>query len=227
LATRSDQSPSRLSDNVADYYAARAEEYDLSAGYRDPNAERCRATIKTTFRDALRGRDALEIACGTGYWTAVIAPTARSVVAIDSEQTMIAAARRRLSCMSNVRCLVADAYALDGIYGPFDAAFAHWWWSHVPIGRIRTFLTTLHARLRRGALVLFADQLLYTATTRRRDNQGDLLEARIVRDGSVFDVVKNFPTAPEIIYALRGLGHTVLYRQYPLTGQWTLSYRAR
>jgi len=33
--------------------------------------------LKDLLRRALRGHDILEIACGTGYWTEVVAPVAR------------------------------------------------------------------------------------------------------------------------------------------------------
>ena len=216
-----------LSDAVAKYYAARAGEYDVTAGYQDLDAEHRRASIKAEFREALRGLDVLEIACGTGYWTAVIATAARSVVAIDLDPVMVAAAERRLSEAANVRCLVADAYSLDGVPGPFNAAFAHWWWSHVPKSRLRSFLATLHTSLSPGALVLFADQLPYEAGARRRDDDGNILEARTLRSGAVFEIVKNVPTEPEIVYVLRGLAHTVVYSESPQEGRWTVTYRVR
>jgi hypothetical protein len=51
------------SEEVAKYYAARAREYDLSAGYLDAHAETLRSPLKAQFRDALQGHDVLEVAC--------------------------------------------------------------------------------------------------------------------------------------------------------------------
>jgi len=226
-ARLSGPAPCPLSDEVARYYGARAGEYDVTAGYTDSCGESRRAPIRARFQDALRGFDVLEVACGTGYWTAVIAVAARSVVAVDRDPVMAAAARQRLSAAANVRCVVADAYSLDGISGPFNAAFAHWWWSHVPRSRLRPFLTALHARLRPGAFVLLADQLPYVSQARRRDDEGNLLEKRTLRNGAVFEIVKNFPTEPDIVLGLRGMAHTVRYREFPDKGLWTANYFAR
>ena len=156
-----------LTDDVAKYYAARAREYDVTAGYQDLGAEHRRASTKARFRMALRGLDVVEIACGTGYWTAVIATAARP------------------------------------------------------------FLTILHTRLTPGAFVLFSDQLPYVSENRRGDENGNILEARTLRSGVVFEVVKNFPTEPEIVHVLRGIAHTVVYRAFPHEGRWTLSYKVR
>jgi SAM-dependent methyltransferase len=216
-----------LSDDVAEYYSAMAGEYDVTAGYTDPAAEERRLPIKRRFQKALSGKDVLEIACGTGYWTEVISVTARSVLAVDVNQRMISIARKRFSSAANVRCQVADVYTLNGISGHFTGAFAHWWWSHIPRPRIRTFLTTLHGKLASGAFVLFADQLPYDWKNRRSDEDGNLLEERILANGLKFEIVKNFPSEQEIVRSLSGIAEGVTYREYPEGRYWTVCYNVR
>jgi SAM-dependent methyltransferase len=216
-----------LTEDVARYYSALADKYDVSAGYVDSSAEGLRARIKRGFREALKGHDVLEIACGTGYWTEVISGTARSVLATDVDLGMISIARGRLCSIANVRCQVADAYSLDGISGRFTAAFAHWWWSHVPKSRIGSFLSVLHSKLMTGALVLFADQLLYEWETRWRDEEGNLLEQRVLPNGYKFSIVKNFPTEEEVIQQLGGMAENITYREYAEERSWVLSYNTK
>ena len=154
-------------DDVADYYAALAPEYDVTAGYTDAEAEGLREPIKARFRQAFRSRNVLEIACGTGYWTEVVGEAAASVLALDITPAALTQAQARCSRLPHVRFQIADAYTLEGVRGDFDAAFAHWWWSHMPRARVRDFLSSLHAKLAPGALVLFRDHLPRASTWRR------------------------------------------------------------
>ena len=216
-----------LSDSVEAYYKARAEEYDVSAGYADAVAEELRAPIKLRFQEAMRDHDVLEIACGTGYWTSVIAETAKSVLATDIDPKMISSASEKLSSRGNVQCRVADAYTLDGIEGAFTAAFSHWWWSHIPKSRLGDFLSVLHRKLTPGAIVLFSDSLPFGSNKERYDTDGNRLEERILQDGRRFEVVKNYPTEQEIMDVLSGLAEDIVYSEYPEQRKWELAYQIK
>ncbi len=219
--------PNSWTDEVARYYAARAPDYDVTAGYTDTAAEKLREPIKARYSALFEGRDVLEIACGTGYWTAVVGATAKSVLAIDINESVIAAARSRCSHMPNITFQVDDAYLLRGVRRTFNAAFAHWWWSHIPKSRIRDFITTLHRRLEPGALVIFADQLPYDCPDRRLDSEGNSLETRTLPDGRKFEIVKNFPSANELTDILRDFADDLRYIERPDEGNWELTCFSR
>jgi SAM-dependent methyltransferase len=216
-----------LVDKVAEYYAERAAVYDETAGYTDEIAEELRSPIKERYRQLLAGHDVLEIACGSGYWTQVVGEVVNSVLAIDINQRMIEQARGRCRNLPHVKFRVADAFSLEGIPGGFTAAFAIWWWSHIPKGEISAFLSALHSKLIPGALVLFTDQLRYDDPRRRVDDDGNIIEQRNLPDGRVFEVVKNFPTAAELTDALRTMADNVEYKERPQEKSWTVIYTTK
>lgn len=214
-------------DDVARYYAARAPVYDETAGYTDLEAEKLRAPIKARYRKLFAGHTVLEIACGTGYWTSVIADSAASVLGIDVNPSLLSQAQNRCRLLANVRFQIADAYALDRVPTGFTAAFAHWWWSHVPHERIPAFLAALHDKLRPGALVLFVDQLPDSGQVRQQDTAGNTLEQRSLPDGRRFEIVKNFPTEAEVRGVLSGIADNLQYVERPGEGSWNVTYNAR
>jgi len=215
-------------NKVGQYYSARAEEYDVTASYLLPKHAVAIAPIKARYQLALQGHDVLEIACGPGYWTEAVALTARTVLATDLDPALVSKVKRRLLGVGNVQCQVADAYTLDGVSGPFTAAFSQFWWSHVPMSKLRLFLNTLHSKLKPGALVMFLDDLPYDHSGGRRvDEAGDLLEERVLRNGDKFEIIKNFPSESDINDTLAGSSEQVSYKQFRAFGYWTLSYRTR
>ncbi len=215
-----------LINDTTRYYAERSSEYDLTAGYTDPESEKMRIPAKARYRSLFENHNVLEIACGTGYWTEINAATAKSILATDVNPSVVSIARKKLAHCPHVDFQVADAYSLDGIASGFSAAFSHWWWSHIPKSHLGHFLSALHSKLRHGAFVLFVDQLpdAYEGRNRRYDAEGNVIEERILNDGRKFEIVKNFPDEQEIQNALSGIAENVAYKTYPVNHSWEVSY---
>jgi len=217
---------------VAAYYAAQAPEYNTQ--YEIENIDAGYASLRQSYQSAFAGLDVLEIACGTGYWTRVVSSTARTVLATDLHLVLIEQTSQRLQSLPNVRCQVADAYTLDGVAGTFSGAFGQYWWSHIPVKMRKSFLTTLHAKLRPGALVMFTDNLEYHDSTVKRytDEHGDVYEERLLRDGTRFETIKNFPSRSELAGLLDGISDDFHYVERDLpevtpAGLWTVAYRVK
>jgi SAM-dependent methyltransferase len=188
------------------YYAARAPEYDSI--YSKPERQPDLRAIEHWLRTRFTGAAVLEIACGTGYWTQFIAPSAASVVAVDSAPETLRIAQARVP-EENVQFVVEDAYALPAHLGEFSAAFAGFWFSHVPTNRRREFLLHLGARLEPGATVVLLDNLFVPGSSSpisEQDTEGNTYQTRSLSNGSTHRVLKNFPTEAELQASINGLG---------------------
>lgn len=216
---------SHASPEMHAYYAARAPYYD--AVYLKPERAADIAFLAQHLPDRLRGRDVLEVACGTGYWTQHIASTAAKLVATDGTAEPLEFARLRPGT-ENVDFQQADAYALLAELGMFNAAFAGLWFSHVPCKARIQFLKSLHARLLPGARVLFIDNGLVQQKDfpiAETDAEGNTYQLRQLRDGSIHRVLKNFPTEDEMQLLLTPYAKRFAYQQ--LDNFWLCEYELR
>lgn len=211
-------------EEVAKYYAKLAPEYDHLAEFEKRSASQILVPLREEYQSALRGRRVLEIACGTGNWTGVLAEVCESVLATDVNPEMLETTRRKLQSAPNVRYQLADAYSLSDVEQGFSGAFAHFWWSHVPRKKAVQFLETLHSHLEPGAVVLFVDSLHYPGK-RRVDEHGDTYEERSLRDGRSYETIKNFPTEQELRALIDGKGEVLAYREHPEHVVWSLLYK--
>jgi SAM-dependent methyltransferase len=210
--------------DLREYYARRASEYERV--YAKPERQEDLARLTTFVRDTLLRHDVLEVACGTGYWTRVIAQTAHAVVATDSTPETIAVAQATEYPRGSVRFEVADAFALGDVGGPFTAGFAGFWWSHVPRERLDAFLESWHRAVGPRGLIVVADNLYVEGSNSpivRRDDHGNTYQHRTLDSGQQFEVLKNFPTEAELRGVLQGHAWEVSVTSF--TYYWCMTYR--
>jgi len=205
------------------YYAQRALIYERV--YHKPERQADLRAMEAWLPGRFAGRSVLEVACGTGWWTPHGARDARSWLATDvNPETMaVAQAKAMPSC---VRFATVDAYRFAQIEGQhFDGAFAGFWWSHVPLARLRPWLATLHARLEPGAEIVMLDNLYSDDSSTpiaRRDGDGNTYQLRSLDDGSVHEVLKNFPTREQALAAIVSCARDVQWAEHGY--YWTLRY---
>ena len=210
-------------DKLADYYARRASEYEQI--YARPDRSRGVELLKLKLPELFAGRRVLEIACGTGYWTGAIAASAAQVDALDVNDEVLEIARTKNVPASKVNFLKGSAYEIPDFSRSHDALFAGFWWSHVPLERLDAFLQGVVAALARGALVAFADNLYIEGSSTpasRRDANGNSYQMRSLRDGSRHEVLKNFPSEPEL--RARVASHGANFRYQQLDCYWLMTF---
>jgi demethylmenaquinone methyltransferase/2-methoxy-6-polyprenyl-1,4-benzoquinol methylase len=212
-----------IEDSMRTYYAQRAQIYERV--YHKPERQADLRAMEAWLPGCFAGRSVLEVACGTGWWTPHGARLAASWLATDLNPETLAIARAKVMPAS-VRFAAVNAYTLAGLEGlTFDAAFAGFWWSHVPLARLVDWLTLLHSRLERGAQVVLLDNRFVagsSTTISRRDTDGNTYQQRTLDDGSVHEVLKNFPARDEVFAALGARARNRQWIEH--LHYWILSY---
>ncbi|MGA3401202.1 MAG: class I SAM-dependent methyltransferase [Acetobacteraceae bacterium] len=208
---------------LAEYYRKRAAEYD--AFYADPARQADLTVLRDWLATAARGRRILEVAAGTGYWTAAAAPLATAITATDiNAETLAIASSKQLG--EHVTLLQADAWDLPHLADAFDLGMAHLWWSHLRKQQRARFLERFAAHLEPGATLLMIDENLVAnvgAPIVRRDVAGDTWQRRWLAGGERFEIVKNYPDAAELERSVGTVCEDV--RVLQLQYFWALSAR--
>jgi demethylmenaquinone methyltransferase/2-methoxy-6-polyprenyl-1,4-benzoquinol methylase len=213
----------RLAEQV-DYYRARAPEYDdwwerrhqydFGPQFASAWAVEVAAVGDALDRFAPTG-DVLELAAGTGIFTALLLAHAEHVTAVDASPEALAINAAR-NGTDRVEHAVADLFEWEPPRR-FDHVCFSFWISHVPATRWAGFWAMGARALVPGGRVWFCDNaradhaiahgpalLAGVGDTRRPDGVED--SARVLRDGRQFTIVKRYWSPPELEAELAGLG---------------------
>lgn len=204
------------------YYRERAPVYDRV--YMYPERREDLQYLERHIPNQFAGRDVLEVAAGTGYWTQFICRKANSILATDVIVEALAQIKQRVGT-DTVSTQLVDAYALDELHQTYTGAFAGLWFSHVPVERRSEWLVSLHRRLDPGAIVVLLDNSLAQCEripVSYTDERGNTYQDRVTDSGEKYRVLKNFPTEKELLEATLRLGRRHRYQE--LEHFWLFQY---
>jgi demethylmenaquinone methyltransferase/2-methoxy-6-polyprenyl-1,4-benzoquinol methylase len=201
-------------EQMREYYAARAPEYDdwylrrgrYSHGVIADAAWNSELDAATQWLDALPiNGEIVELAAGTGWWSPLLASKGQLWL-YDANEAPLDRARDRLVAHG----LAAHIHVRDAWDEPerqVDALFCGFWLSHVPRARLHTFLTLSRRWLKPGGLFAFIDS--------RRDPSSsatdhvppaDDMSTRKLDDGREFTIPKIYYEPTELEQALATAG---------------------
>ena len=184
-----------ITEQSAQFYAKSASNHDRI--YDRPERQDDLTAMHGHVADTLRGHTVLELACGTGYWTRILAGVADKVVATDINPEMIAMARLRAFPSDKVSLRVADAWALPDDLGEFTAVFIGFWWSHVKREEQERFLAQLRGKVGKDIFIVLLDDAYVegsSETVARTDMEGNTYQIRSAPDGERYEIPKTYPS---------------------------------
>jgi SAM-dependent methyltransferase len=208
-------------EKVIRYYAERAPRYDQT--YTLPMFTVDVPPIRKILDEAFSGKAVLEIACGTGHWTRIIAEVAAFVLATDVNGEMIEITRKKIQDLDNAEARIADAYGLAGIEGKFTGCFMGYFWSHVPRELIADLMEGVQEHLEPGSpLVMIDNRMLpdWEPELTTPDTHGNTYMIRKPPEGEGFHLIKNFPSETQLTADLSPYAEGMVYREFEYT--WCL-----
>jgi 2-polyprenyl-3-methyl-5-hydroxy-6-metoxy-1,4-benzoquinol methylase len=213
-----------LDKNLVAYYAARAKEYEKI--YDKPERQGEIGDVTTLLQNLFPGKEVLEIACGTGYWTERIAKVAASVLATDINEPVIEIAKSKTYEKGNVTFGVADMYTYKT--REFENLFGGFIWSHIKLEELDKFIDTANSLVKPGGIVVFADNNYIdgsSSSISSTDELGNTYQTRILENGETFSVIKNFPTEETFKKALEGKAERIKF--ISLKYYWLVIYHKK
>jgi SAM-dependent methyltransferase len=201
-------------DDLVEYYEARAPEYDdwylrrgrYARGAIHDAAWHAELDSAGRWLDGLPWRgEIVELAAGTGWWSPLLASKGELSL-YDAASAPLERARERLVAHR----LRAHLHVRDAWTEPdrtVDGVFTGFWLSHVERDRLGDFLALVRRWLKPGGRFAFVDSLADPASgAADHPAPADDRSVRRLDDGRSFTIVKVFRSPAEMAAALRAAG---------------------
>jgi demethylmenaquinone methyltransferase/2-methoxy-6-polyprenyl-1,4-benzoquinol methylase len=183
-----------MNADLVSYYNDRAKEYEKV--YSKPERQDDLLIAGQILQDVFAGKDVFEIACGTGYWTQKISTTAKNILAIDINDSVIEIAKSKNYAPSKVNFQTIDLFNLAGTTR-HEYLFGGFIWSHIKIEDLNSFIDKAGSLVKRGGTIVFMDNIYVEGSNlpvTDRDDLGNTYQTRTLENGSTHKILKNFPS---------------------------------
>lgn len=212
-----------MNTDMVQYYHQRAKEYDRL--YTRPDRLEELTEAGKIISSLFNGKDVLEVACGTGYWTKVISEKCNAILATDINESVIDIARHRDYGNAAVSFKVANLFNLPND-GQWNALFAGFICSHIYLDELPHFFRTMHSLCSAEVTFVYMDNNYVEGDSlplETIDNKGNTFQNRKLDDGSNHLILKNFLSENTLKNILDT--ENVVPRFYQLKHYWILSYQ--
>ena len=192
-----------LQNDTVKYYSERAKEYENI--YLKPERKDDLQKVTKILQDIFRNKSIIEIACGTGYWTERIAQTAKSIYAIDINDSVLEIAGSKTYPQNNVIFENADFYKLSPAQ-PYENLFGGFILSHIKLQEMNNFIKVISKFVIPGGTLILLDNNYVEGSSTPilyADEAGNTYQKRKLKDGSEHIIVKNFLTRNYLLKLLK------------------------
>ncbi len=211
-----------MNTDMISYYKDRAIEYEkiYTKPERQDDLQRAAEALQSFFS----GKDVLEIACGTGYWTERIASVANSILATDINEAVLNVARLKTYSNATVEFKAVDMYTLPS-NKKYQSLFGGFIWSHIKLQELDSFINTINRLIPPGGTIVFIDNNYVPGSSlpvAHTDEFGNTYQLRKLENGTTHSVIKNFPPEKFIQNVLSGKATAIEFLN--LQYYWILKY---
>lgn len=185
--------------DLVKYYSLRAGHYDEKF-HRDESVRLAEQTdMIGDLQNLFAGKRVLEIACGTGFWTAALAKTADHITALDASHEALDIARTKGIPEDKVTFIEGDGISLENVTGKFDGIVMNFWLSHLPRKTLPAYLRKAAEFLESGGIIFAADDVFNEGIGGKLiEGEEDSYKLRKLTDGSEHTILKNYFTESQL-----------------------------
>lgn len=205
-------------DRTIEYYQKRAAEYEKVYFRDNPERQVELAALYALSQETLANRKVLDIACGTGFWTRIVADKAESMIGLDiNPATLTIALAKKYSCPAEF--ILGDIFHLPVLPQECDAVLATYILSHIKRQDIEPLGGLLRAVVPSGSPIFLCDNNLICEMIPDLiwDEQHiDSYKLRRLENGEEFLILKNYFEKDELVSRLETWGRIteIVYKEY-------------